>query len=325
MPEDNEECFSQTLTKLLEKFNLSNGSLLRGKCKIFSIEGVTVGLIRNSDWLKLKEHTNGVFVEKEDVVQLNTEWKTCEERSQKMAQVLQKLREENLFMTLKGWRNETYDIAAKFGDQALMRMERSATCLFGTKRYGVHINGYVEDEQGRVEFVWFQKRSATKETWPNKVDIMVSGGLSSGNSVTDCLLREAEEEASMPEELVRRLARPVGFVSFIYEDERGVFPETIFCFDAKLPADFVPRAHDSEVESFHKVPIAQVAPLVVNSEVFKLTSSPIALDFLIRHSVFSADTLPLYPAVLDAIHLPLHNHYPECITSCSANGQHFRA
>ena len=124
----------------------------------------------------------------------------------------------------------------------------------------------------------------------------------------------------MPEELARRLARPVGFVSFIYEDERGIFPETIFCFDARLPRDFVPRASDCEVQSFHLVPIDDVAKLVVNSDSFKLTSAPIALDFLVRHSELHADTLPQYGALLDAIHMGLHNSYPENIISASGQG-----
>ncbi|XP_022654687.1 nudix hydrolase 24, chloroplastic-like [Varroa jacobsoni] len=316
MPEENStEDFGARLETLLANFQLDRSRSLSARCRKFAVDGQVVGLIRNSDWELMRKHTEGVFVEETDIISLNPEWKTCEERTLQMAAALQKLREENLFPTLKGWRNETYDIAAKFGDATLMRMERSATCLFGTKRYGVHITGYVEDEDGRVESVWFQKRSPTKETWPNKIDIMVSGGLSSGNSVTDCLIREAEEEASMSEELVRRLARPVGFVSFIYEDERGIFPETIFCFDARLPRDFVPRASDCEVQSFHCVPVEDVANLVVNSDVFKLTSAPIALDFLVRHSILHPDSLPQYGALLDAIHLALHNSYPENVIS----------
>lgn len=45
-------------------------------------------------------------------------------------------------------------------------MERSATCLFGIKQYGVHINGYVKHPTKGL-CVWLQQRSATKQTWPS--------------------------------------------------------------------------------------------------------------------------------------------------------------
>ena len=52
-------------------------------------------------------------------------------------------------------------------------MERSATCLFGLRQYGVDINGYVVDENGDIS-VWMQKRSINKPTWPGKLDNFVS-------------------------------------------------------------------------------------------------------------------------------------------------------
>lgn len=46
-------------------------------------------------------------------------------------------------------------------------MDRSATCLFGIRNYGVDINGYVKHPDKGL-CLWFQKRSATKQTWPGK-------------------------------------------------------------------------------------------------------------------------------------------------------------
>lgn len=40
--------------------------------------------------------------------------------------------------------------------------------------------------------------SATKQTWPNKWDNMVSGGLSVGHGVKETAIKEAAEEASIP-------------------------------------------------------------------------------------------------------------------------------
>ena len=51
-------------------------------------------------------------------------------------------------------------------------MERSATCMFGLRQYGVDVNGYVKDENDQIS-VWLQKRSVTKPTWPGKWDNFV--------------------------------------------------------------------------------------------------------------------------------------------------------
>ena len=51
-------------------------------------------------------------------------------------------------------------------------MERSATCMFGLRQYGVDVNGYVKDENDQIS-VWLQKRAVTKPTWPGRWDNFV--------------------------------------------------------------------------------------------------------------------------------------------------------
>ena len=55
---------------------------------------------------------------------------------------------------------------------ALFAMERSATCMFGLRQYGVDVNGYVKDDNDQIS-VWLQKRSVTKPTWPGRWDNFV--------------------------------------------------------------------------------------------------------------------------------------------------------
>ena len=55
---------------------------------------------------------------------------------------------------------------------ALFTMERSATCMFGLRQYGVDVNGYIKDDNGQIS-VWLQKRSVTKPTWPGRWDNFV--------------------------------------------------------------------------------------------------------------------------------------------------------
>ncbi|XP_039292403.1 uncharacterized protein LOC120353296 [Nilaparvata lugens] len=58
-----------------------------------------------------------------------------------------------------------------YSQEHLLKMYRCVTCLFGICNYGVGTNGYVNDpEKGLC--IWLQKRSKTKQTWPERWDNM---------------------------------------------------------------------------------------------------------------------------------------------------------
>ena len=43
------------------------------------------------------------------------------------------------------WRNETFDVAPRWGAPPVFRLDRGAVPFFGTRAYGVHLNGYRRD------------------------------------------------------------------------------------------------------------------------------------------------------------------------------------
>ena len=47
--------------------------------------------------------------------------------------------------------------------------------------------------------------------------------------------------------------------SFLYESERGIFPQTEFVFDLELPSEFTPKNNDGEVDEFALVPADEVS------------------------------------------------------------------
>jgi 8-oxo-dGTP pyrophosphatase MutT (NUDIX family) len=75
---------------------------------------------------------------------------------------------------------------------------------------------------------------------------MVSGGLSVGYGIRQTAIKEAGEEASIPRDLAEKMTS-VGCVSFFFESERGLFPNTEYIYDLELPIDFVPKNADGEV------------------------------------------------------------------------------
>jgi len=119
--------------------------------------------------------------------------------------------------------------------------------------YGVHLTAYVKNESGIK--IWVPRRSKTKQTFPGMLDNTVAGGIASGEDKFESLVREAMEEASLPEELVRREVKEGGQVTYLYVsgEKRGgemglMFPECQFVYDLELPVEVVPQVNDCEVE-----------------------------------------------------------------------------
>lgn len=56
-------------------------------------------------------------------------------------------------------------------------------------QYGVHVNGYFVDENGKM-LMWIARRSSTKQTWPGKLDQIVS--VSNQGKSTICRIFSSE-------------------------------------------------------------------------------------------------------------------------------------
>jgi hypothetical protein len=89
------------------------------------------------------------------------------------AGVLAQLRDAGV---ITGWRNELYPISSAFDAEPSLLVERAAAPHFGIRAYGVHVNGWVAGADGRPAKLWVGRRSATKQTWPGKLDHIVAGG-----------------------------------------------------------------------------------------------------------------------------------------------------
>jgi 8-oxo-dGTP pyrophosphatase MutT (NUDIX family) len=192
-------------------------------------------------------------------------------------------------------RGERYRVSAAWGQPDLCTVDRGVVSLFGVRAYGVHVNGFVRSG-GRLK-LWIAKRATDKAVAPGKLDNLIAGGQPAGLSLADNLVKEAAEEADIPAALART-ARPVGAVSYRHEDGWGLKPDTMFCYDLELPADFVPRNTDGEVESFTLMELDEVAHRLRTTDDFKFNVNLVIADFLIRHGVLTADDEPDYTAIV---------------------------
>src|ERR1700739_4522854 len=98
------------------------------------------------------------------------------------------------------WRTETFDAAPRWGAPPVFRLDRGAVPFFGTRAYGVHLNGYVR--RGDALWLWVAGRAPDKQVAPNKLDNLVAGGIGNGHGVEETLLKEGGEEASIPSDLL---------------------------------------------------------------------------------------------------------------------------
>lgn len=72
---------------------------------------------------------------------------------------------------LVGWRDECYEVM-NVNNESLLKMDRSATCLFGIRNFGVEINGYIKHPT-RGLCIWIQQRSSELLSFPMPKCLMI--------------------------------------------------------------------------------------------------------------------------------------------------------
>ncbi len=183
-------------------------------------------------------------------------------------------------------RKELCPVYESFGAPNLLRIDRAWLESFGVTSYGVHVNGYVERRDGPE--LWVGVRAKNREVAPGKLDNMVAGGLPVGVTLAENLVKEAAEEASVPEGLAKT-AVPVGVVTYMFDTDRGVRRDLLFVYDLKLPADFIPKNTDGEVSGFVRWPARQALRVVEETDEFKFNVNLVIIDFAIRHGLIEPD------------------------------------
>ncbi|KAH0599714.1 hypothetical protein MHUMG1_02504 [Metarhizium humberi] len=233
------------------------------------------------------------------------------ERTAMAASLSAHWRDHRTFKLLRGWRGELWPVYGRNGE-LLFSMERAAIGLLGTMRYGVHLTAYVvEPSAPHGMLIWVPKRAANKSTFPGMLDNTVAGGLMTGETPFECIIREADEEASLIEDVVRPNAEEVGTVTYIYvTDEKNfgqadfIYPECQWVYDLKLPARVIPQPKDGEVEEFKLCDVNQVKRDLACGK-FKDNGAVVLLDFFIRHGILMEDEEPHLSTIQSRMHRKL--------------------
>jgi 8-oxo-dGTP pyrophosphatase MutT (NUDIX family) len=242
-------------------------------------------------------------------VDLNPAGSTPSDLNKIIAQTLLKAKQDGVFRVLQGWRNELYPVLRSSREQEQVTMDRAGSPLFGIVTYGVHMTAYTKEDNSIK--IWVPRRARHKQTYGGMLDNTVAGGIAAGEEPFECLVREAAEEASLPEDLIRSAARACGMISYFYlRDERaggetGLFqPEVEFVFDLQVDSDIVPKPCDGEVEGFTLCTVDEIRIALAEGQ-FKPNCALVMLDFFIRHGFLTAENEEHYIEIVSRIHRKL--------------------
>jgi 8-oxo-dGTP pyrophosphatase MutT (NUDIX family) len=244
----------------------------------FVVEGVRIGHVRR-DLAALLRAFPRTFTLTEVACGFGRELADVESRSNAIAEVAAELAGQGL---LSPWRNETYDITAGDEGACLFRLERAAVRFFGFWARAVHVNGLAD--LGGAKRMWIARRSPEKAIDPGMLDNMVGGGLASGLSIEQTLVKEAWEEAGVPGELAAA-ARPAGSMRILREVPEGLHAEIIYAHDLALPKAFVPVNQDGEVAELALWSFDAVHAALASDAEFTVDAGLVAIDCLLRHGV----------------------------------------
>jgi len=155
--------------------------------------------------------------------------------------------------------------------------------------------------------IWVPRRSASKSTYASMLDNTVAGGIGTGETAFESLIRESQEEASLPEDVVRNGVKSTGTVTYFHiRDSRAggetrlLQPECQYVYDLELDEDVVPKPSDDEVEGFELQTVEEVEQALRNGE-FKPNCALVLLDFFVRHGVLTAED-PGYIEIVARLH-----------------------
>lgn len=186
---------------------------------------------------------------------------------------------------LTGWREERYAVAADPGAPPLFELERAAARYFGIHTFAAHANGLVGADGGWR--MWLARRSPTKAIDPGLLDNLVGGGIASGTTFAETIIREAREEAGVGEDIAGH-ARCAGVVEICRDVREGLQRETIYVHDFWLPPDFVPVNEDGEATEHRLCRPEDVLSVLAGDDITG-DASLVIVDLLLRHGCVAAD------------------------------------
>jgi 8-oxo-dGTP pyrophosphatase MutT (NUDIX family) len=254
------------------------------------LDRVRVGLIR-VDRLEALESFSWLFTVGRHEVSFAPRTPRGADLTEALADITASLAAQGLITGLRG---ERFAVGSPPGRPGLFELDRGAVPFFGTRSYGVHVNGLVGDE------VWVATRSTAKKVAPGKLDNLVAGGIGAGYGPAETVVKEAGEEAGLDPSLARQ-ARPAGAIAYRMGVPEGVRDDVLFVFDLDLPETVQPVPVDGECASFARHRLDDVLRIVSGTDDFKFNVNLVLIDLAVRRGLIGPDHAD-YLALIHALH-----------------------
>ncbi|KAI1373671.1 NUDIX domain-containing protein [Hypoxylon crocopeplum] len=223
--------------------------------------------------------------------------------------VVQKAIDVEAFATLNN-RRPSEDFRILGAKYQPVRLRRAAAGLFGIGCRGAHMTVYTRSADGEIK-IWVPRRSFHLKTYPGKLDSTVAGGVRADESPFDCIVHEADEEASLSEPLVRQHARACGAITYVCTSDAGSGTEVgimasgiLYVYDMEVDHTVVPKPRDDEVENFYLWDVPRVKEALFRGE-FKTNCASVMIDFFVRHGIITDDNEPDYLDIVTRLHRSL--------------------
>ncbi|KAG9234428.1 NUDIX domain-containing protein [Amylocarpus encephaloides] len=193
--------------------------------------------------------------------------------------------DQDLFASVHGKHSEMYRI---LGANQFTCLERFTASLFGIAARGAHLTAFVRTTGGLK--IWIPRRSPTLFTYPDMLDTTVAGGVKADNTPFECIVAEADEEASLPADFVNKNTVATGVVTYLTRGKAtsAIRPDVIYVFDIELPESIVPVPKDGEVAEFMLLSVDEVKGAMFRGE-FKPNCNLVMIDFFMRHGIITPE------------------------------------
>lgn len=208
---------------------------------------------------------------------------------------------DDVFATIHCSHSEPFRIV---GAKYPVWIERFACPLFGIVSRGAHLTVYTMS-QGKMH-IWVPRRSPKIFVSPNKLDTTVAGGVRADECPFETIIHEADEEASLPADLIRKDVRSTGCLTYINCSGGGdrdnlIFPDCVCVYDLEVGTDIKPAPKDDEVKEFYLMSVDEVKAALANDE-FKDNSAVVMIDFFIRHGILTPENERDYVEIITRMH-----------------------
>jgi hypothetical protein len=243
------------------------------------VAGTRLGFVRRDNAKALADYPNS-FLVGNDSVTVSPHLTKPAALTEVFGEAAAKLAQRG---AIPGLRGELFAISRRWGEPALFELDRGAVPFFGTRSYGAHLNGWASDRE-----LWIGKRADGKMVAPGKLDNLVAGGIGSGYGAWETLLKEAHEEADIPQDVASR-ARPAGAIVYRMEQADGMRDDTLFVYDLALPAGFTPKSNDGEMQSFRRMTLDECLRVVAETDDFKFNVNLVLLDLALRQGAIAPE------------------------------------